>query len=100
MKVYIASPYTMGDKDENTRRQIDAFFQLMQKGHTPFAPLLLHFVDLAHPLTYNQCLDWDLEWLAQCDCVLRLSGVSRGADIEVQEAIRLGVPVYYSIDVL
>ena len=97
-KVYIASPYTIGDTAVNVRRQIDAANELMDMGLLPFAPLMSHFHHLVHPRTYEQWMSWDLGWLASCDCVLRLGGESIGADIEVKEAIRLGKSVYYSID--
>jgi hypothetical protein len=38
-----------------------------------------------------------MEWLAVCDCVLRLPGESKGADAEVKFAQEIGKPVYYSI---
>ena len=98
MKIYIASPYTLGDVAVNVKRQIDAFNELMDKGHTPFAPLLAHFVHLVHPKSYEQWMQWDLEWLSQCDVVLRLEGESSGADREVQRAKELGIRVVYSID--
>ncbi|GAG05287.1 unnamed protein product, partial [marine sediment metagenome] len=33
-------------------------------------------------------------WLEVCDCVLRLPGESAGADLEVERAKELGIPVY------
>lgn len=100
MRIYIASPYTQGDPLANVRRQIDAAEQLAAKGHVPILPLLSHFWDEVyhHP--------WEF-WMAQClshlttvDAVLRLPGVSVGADIEVREAKNIGLPVYYSVDVI
>lgn len=44
--------------------------------------------------------DWlavDLAWVAVSDAVLRLPGESTGADIEMAEALRLGIPVFTSI---
>ena len=98
MRVYIASPYTLGDVAVNVKRQIDAFNELMNKGYQPFAPLLAHFIHLVHPKSYEQWMSWDLEWLSQCDIVLRLEGESSGADREVQRAKELGIRVVYSID--
>jgi hypothetical protein len=43
-------------------------------------------------------LDYDLNWLAKCDAVLRLPGASSGADREVEYAQKLGIPVFYSIE--
>jgi hypothetical protein len=42
-------------------------------------------------------MELDLIWLPACDAVLRLPGESNGADIEVKEAQRLGLPVFNSL---
>lgn len=41
-----------------------------------------------------------LQWVESCDCLLRLDGESKGADIEVSRAKELKIPVFYSIDEL
>ena len=96
--VYIASPYTLGDVAVNVRRQIDAASDLLACGLIPFTPLLSHFIHLVHPHSYDEWLEYDLQWLSRCDCMLRLSGESKGADIEEAYAQKLGIPVYYSIE--
>ena len=96
MKVYIASPYTLGDVAMNVKRQIDMADQLMNNGFTPFVPLLSHFQHMARPRPYNDWLVNGMEWVKACDCVLRLAGESPGADKEVALAKELGIPVYYS----
>lgn len=97
-KIYIASPYTIGDTAINVKRQIDAAEELINLGYAPFAPLLSHFQHMVHPQPHEVWLDIDLTWLLQCDAVLRLDGESKGADIEVSAAKDHGIPVYYSID--
>ena len=97
MKVYIASPYLNGDKEENVMRSINAFHALAVNGHTPFAPLLGHYIDIHYKMDSDWWLEHDLKWLECCDAVLRLSGDSHGADVEVMRAERLGIPVYYSL---
>jgi nucleoside 2-deoxyribosyltransferase len=99
-RIYIASPYTKGDAAVNVKRQIDTFDALIKMGFIPFAPLLLHFQHMVHPLSYSECMRWDLAWLEQCDCVLRLEGDSKGADMEVEWAMSIGKIVFYSIDEL
>lgn len=98
MKIYIASPYSIGDVGKNVRTQIEAANKLMDMGHNPFVPLLAHFQHVVLPRTYEDWLRHDLVWLPCCDCVLRLPGESNGADIEVQKAKELGIKVYYSIE--
>ena len=99
-KVYIASPYTIGDKDENVKRQIDAYYELVKLGYAPFAPLLSHYIELHHHIDYEKWLEIDIEYLLQCNAVLRLEGDSRGAEYEVKIARTYGIPVFYSIEAL
>lgn len=97
LKVYIASPYTKGDVGANVRRQIDAADDLMNMGLLPFAPLMAHFHHMIHPHEYEYWITYDLGWLESCDCLLRLEGESVGADVEVEKAKELGLPIFYSI---
>ena len=92
-KVFISSPYTLGDTAANVRRQHDAFRALMELGYAPFAPLLSHYQQIIHPVTYEAWLEWDFTWLRQCDVVLRLPGESKGADAECALAEEEGIPV-------
>jgi|ERR1035441_10272014 hypothetical protein len=98
-KVYIASPYTIGDVAQNVKLQLDTVEQLLNIDNIflPFAPLYSHFQHMAHPRPYEDWVSIDLEWVKVCDCVLRLGGISRGADDEVEFAKSLGKPVFYSI---
>lgn len=98
IKVYIASPYSKGDQDLNVARQIDCANDLMNHGFNAFSPLLFHFQHLVHPRSYDEWLAIDMDWLKKCDCVLRLSGESSGADKEVELAKELKIPVFYSIE--
>jgi hypothetical protein len=98
--VYIASPYTIGNQAENVRRQIDAADKLMSRGYCPEVPLLSHFQHMVYPRSYGDWMAIDMEKLRRSDVLLRLSGESVGADIEVREAERLGKPVVRSFDEL
>jgi len=97
-KIFISSPYTIGDTGENVRAQIQAANELMDLGFTPFIPLLSHFQHIVFPRPYQDWIENDLEWLEVCDAVLRLPGESKGADLECERAKELGIPVYYSIN--
>lgn len=96
-KIYIASPYTIGDVAVNVKRSIDAANELIELGYAPYCPLLSHFQHMVHPQDYDVWMDVGLTWLARCDAVLRLEGESKGADIEVDVAKDHNIPVYYSI---
>ena len=96
-KIYIASPYTIGDIAVNVKRQIDAANELIALGYAPYTPLLSHFHHLIHPNHYDTWMDIGLTWLVECDAVLRLPGESKGADIECNVAHDHNIPIYYSI---
>lgn len=98
IKVYIASPYTLGDVAVNVKAQLDCVDELMNLGFAPFAPLYSHFQHMAHPRPYQDWIKIDLVWVEACDCVLRLPGESSGADGEVKLAKQMNKPVFYSIE--
>lgn len=97
MKIYVAGPYTNGGKEHNVATALWATEQLALSGHTPFCPLLFHFWDAVYPHTWEFWMKQCLEWLPTCDGLLRLPGESKGADIEVATAERLGLPVYKNL---
>ncbi len=98
MKIYIAGPYTLGDQIINTRNVIFAAEKIIELGHIPFIPhlnLLWHLVS-PHPPEF--WYKFDLEWLKECDAILRLDGESKGSDNEVAFAKDLKLRVFYSIE--
>lgn len=97
-KVYIASPYTIGDQEENVKFQMRVGALLMDHGFAPFIPLLYHYQDKLHPRPYDKWLEIDFAWILSCDCLLRLGGESKGADMEVEFAKENNIPVYYSVE--
>lgn len=98
--VYIASPYTKGDKETNVRRQLCVSNTLMGMGFCPIAPLLTHYQHLLFPRTYEEWMKVDFEKVRRSDAVLRLEGESEGADREVDFARKHSIPVVYSISEL
>ena len=98
MKVYVASPYTKGDHNENLRASVFAGDRLLEAGHTPFLPLLSTTWDVISPKTWEEMMEWSGVWLRACDVVVRLPGVSEGADTEVAMAEGLDIPVFYGVD--
>lgn len=95
--VYIASPYTKGDAAINVRTSLHVAKTLAIAGFTPFVPLLYHFWHFMDPQPYEFWTKLDLDWIHQCDVVLRLPGESSGADAEVALALELGKIVVYSV---
>jgi hypothetical protein len=104
LRIYIAGPYSAPSEDErelNARRAIEAGLALFKLGHTPFIPHLTHYVDLhAHRtgvvMTWDDYIRLDLEWLDVCDALLYL-GPSKGADLELQYALKAGKRVFRSL---
>ena len=100
IRVYIASPYTIGNVLENVTAQIKVAHELMNLGFAPYLPLLCHFQHTLAPRPYEDWMKQDLEWLTACDVLLRLPGESKGADQEVKFAQEKGIPVRYSLEEL
>lgn len=102
-RIYIAGPMlTSGNPYQNVRDGIRAGTILMKRGYVPFIPHLTAVWEIAAPedFTYEDWLSMDFEYIGMADALLRLPGDSRGADREIAEARRLGIPVYYSLDTL
>lgn len=95
--VYIASPYTLGDKEKNVIESLQVADSLLDAGYSPYAPLLTHYQAQNFPRPENDWLAHDIKWLKRCDCLLRLPGESKGADAEVAFAKENNIPVYYSL---
>lgn len=97
-RIYVAGPYTNGDVAVNVRNAYEAANKLADLGFAPFVPHASHFWHLLFPRSYEFWLELDNEFLFCCDAVLRLSGLSLGADKEVELAKRLGKPVFVEIE--
>jgi Domain of unknown function (DUF4406) len=105
LRIYIAGPYTAPTADlrrKNVNTAIDVGLAVWKKGHVPFIPHLTHFIDeraaeLRIPMSYDDYLAWDTEWLKTCDALLYIAS-SRGADLELENAKRLNLTIYYSVD--
>jgi hypothetical protein len=99
-RVYIAGPYSKGDREANVRAAIDAAHELIELGFAPYVPHLNHYIHLLHPQDYDTWMDQDEIWLRQCEILLRLPGPSDGSDKEVPLARCLNMPVYFTIGAL
>lgn len=104
LRIYIAGPYSAIDgatRQSNVQRAMDAGISLYLMGHFPYVPHLTHFIDeransVGIHLKWEDYIRWDTAWLEVCDAILYL-GASRGADIELDVAKKLGKQVFYSI---
>ena len=106
IKVYVASPYSLGWMPTMVKLQLDIGQKLMDEGYFPYVPLLNHFQEIYSNRTEHEWLKLDFVFLKTCDGVLRLFPVdkegnvipSSGADQEEKIAEENGIPVFYSID--
>lgn len=105
--VYIASAYTKGDPAINTHFQCKIFDQLLSDGIVlPIAPLHLHFQQTIFPRPQTDWIEYDLQIIRLYDYCLRLDArvgeyeqaESSGADGEVEQFIRQGKMIFYSIE--
>jgi hypothetical protein len=112
MLILIAGPYISGTHDDprliqqNLNNLESAALPIFRKGHIPIIGewLALPLINLAGSTKIG-----DKEWqeiqypvahriLEKCDAVLRLNGVSKGADEDVRIAGERGLKIYYNIE--
>lgn len=90
--LYVAGPYTRADPVENTHRAIKVATVIYERTHwvpvVPHLTLLWHLVD-PHPVEHWYA--YDIHLLARCDAVVRLPGLSTGADRELDAAVELDI---------
>jgi hypothetical protein len=98
LKVYLASPYSIGNKEHNVLYAMKVARDLRKLDLMVYEPLLYHFADKEFHEPYDYWMKVVVSWLKACDCVLRLPGTSAGADRETLTAQRVGIPVFTSID--
>jgi hypothetical protein len=107
-RIYIAGPISKGDLGRNIAQAIEAGDMVASLDCAPFIPHLTVFWQMMSAsagrakgyLDYDFWLGQDFAWLSCCHALLRLAGESKGADLEIVEADRLGIPVFYSMEAL
>lgn len=97
-RIFVSGPYTLGDVAQNVKRAMDCSDELIRMGFAPFCPHLSHFLHMNKQQPYEKWLEIDIAFLKTCHAVIRLSGESKGADGEVEHALKLGIPVFYTME--
>ena len=105
MLIFVAGPYSAKTRDhivDNVNAAIDVGIAILRKGHTPFIPHLTDLVDqravqTGIKLDWSDFVTWSLAILPRCDAVMFL-GSSPGADLELEKATSLGIPVFNSVE--
>jgi len=112
LTILIAGPYRSGTGDDparmeqNLRKLEEAALPLFRAGHIPvigewLALPLLRVAGSNYPgdALYEEILyPIAARVITKCDAVLRLEGISKGADEDVRMAKEIGLPVYYNLD--
>jgi hypothetical protein len=98
VRVYVAGPYTVGNTIEHIRNASIAASVLRGLGYFPFVPHWMALGELTAPQTYEQSMTQCFEWLEACHALLRLPGVSGGADREVAHAKIHSIPSFSRIE--
>jgi len=98
--VYLAGKYS-GDIHENIAQARAKAIELWNIGYTVICPHLntIHF-EIDCDIEYAEYIKGDQEILRRCDAIFMLEGweQSSGAVKEYEEAMILGVPIFYDIE--
>jgi hypothetical protein len=109
--VMIAGPWSSGGADEATRRANvarlnEAALAVYRRGHLPVVgvnlalPVARAAASATDPERDAVVLELSLALAERCDAVLRIEGVSAGADREVARIAALGRAVFHHVDEL
>jgi hypothetical protein len=112
MVILIAGPYRSGTNDDPELMQRNlaylesAALPLFRKGHLPLIGewVALPLIHLAGSTQTGDAAWNEIQYpvahklLEKCDAVLRLEGVSKGADNDVKIALERGLKVYYRLE--
>jgi hypothetical protein len=94
--VYIAGPISKDPLMGTRAAVLEAHALEALGGFACFVPQLSILAEMIAPRSWAQWMEADRPWLAKCDALLRLPGESKGANQEIAEAGKLGIPVFYS----
>ena len=101
-KVYLSGPISNGDMLSSPERWANVMeamrvgVGLMNDGFWVHIPHLSQFYDFVGGRKYEDMLQDDRIMVEFCDCLLRLPGISNGADREVEWAQKAGKEIFYS----
>ena len=98
--VYIAGPITQGEMHENIRAAVAIGNIIADAGHAVHLPQVTFLWQLVSPRRWEEWMAMDKIIIAHCDALLRLPGKSKGADLEVELAIDLNVPMFHTLNAL
>lgn len=114
MMILIAGPYRSGTNNNpilikaNLDRLEAAALPIFRKGHVPMIGewVANPLIELAGSKEMGDEIFQEIQYptahrlLTKCDAVLRIQGASKGADQDVQIAKKLGLKIYYELDMI
>lgn len=107
--VYLASPYSEGDRYLNVVAHLIMYRRLLQDGIVnPVAPLLATLMPGADQIPYERWIEVDLSIVERCDALLSFDAqvdsysyiYSEGRRKEVSMAEECNIPVFRFVDLL
>ena len=100
--VYVSGPITTGGNvPVNVRKGIEAAVELMDLGYVVICPHEKAFgMEMLSPRSYDAWMDYDYSCIRASDAVYRMPAPSRGGDLEVAYAEKIGTPVFFDVDTL
>lgn len=99
--IYISGPITKGQPSRmhNVAVATQAFHYLLKRGVYAFVPQWAALVDYClEDCRYDEWMELDFAVIERCDVLVRLPGESKGADLEVEFATKLGIPTVFGDD--
>jgi hypothetical protein len=92
--VFVSGPVS-SDPYGSVRQGIKAFDELRAKGHVPILPQLSVFQEIISPRDYEDWMAYFDAIIERCDVLLRLEGISSGADREVARAMEMNKEIWF-----
>lgn len=108
-RIYIAGAYSADNVIsvlDNMRDGMRLATKVFLLGYSPFVPWFdFHFQLMLHDnekLTINDYYGWSIDWLEVSDAMLLVPNWenSKGTIAEIEIAKKIGIPIFYDIDVL
>jgi hypothetical protein len=97
MRIYLASPIS-SNPEAILWVALENPNQIIDKGHNPYIPNLMYYLEERKEREYETWMTLDEEWLVTCEAVYRIPGESPGADREMKLAVDLGLLVIGHLD--
>lgn len=99
MRIYLAGPIS-SNPEAHLEKALEVATVVIDKGHNPYVPNLMFYLEAIKPRDYETWMTLDEEWLCASDAIYRIPGESPGADRETTLAAKLGLVVIHHLDEL